>query len=29
VYLLVNHRGFLETTDDRAWEKRIERWRRG
>lgn len=28
VYLLVNHRGFLETTDDRAWEKRIERWRR-
>ncbi|MFJ4205718.1 hypothetical protein ACIP2Y_39635 [Streptomyces sviceus] len=29
VYLLINHRGFLETTDDRAWEKRIERWRRG
>ncbi|MEU7722918.1 hypothetical protein [Streptomyces tibetensis] len=29
VYLLVNHRGFLETTDDRAWEKHIERWRRG
>ncbi|MFJ9150256.1 hypothetical protein ACIRP7_19675 [Streptomyces sp. NPDC102270] len=29
VYLLINHRGFLETTDDRAWKKRIERWRRG
>ncbi|PPS70175.1 MULTISPECIES: hypothetical protein [Streptomyces] len=29
VYLLINHRGFLETTDDRAWAKRIERWRRG
>lgn len=29
VYLLINHRGFLETTDDRAWEQRIERWRRG
>ncbi|WP_051735528.1 hypothetical protein [Streptomyces sp. NRRL B-3229] len=28
-YLLINHRGFLETTDDRPWEKRIERWRRG
>ncbi|MEV7076196.1 hypothetical protein [Streptomyces sp. NPDC093990] len=29
VYLLINHRGFLETTDDRAWHKRIEQWRRG
>ncbi|MFI1507749.1 hypothetical protein [Streptomyces sp. NPDC020597] len=29
VYLLVDHRGFLETTDDRAWAERIERWRRG
>ncbi|MEU1315007.1 hypothetical protein [Streptomyces tibetensis] len=29
VYLLINHRGFLETTDDRAWARRIERWRRG
>ncbi|MGQ4405614.1 hypothetical protein ACN6K4_008068 [Streptomyces hayashii] len=29
VYLLIDHRGFLETTDDRAWEKRIDRWRRG
>ncbi|MEU1481245.1 hypothetical protein [Streptomyces sp. NPDC005760] len=29
VYLLINHRGFLETTDDRTWEKRIERWRHG
>jgi hypothetical protein len=29
VYLLINHRGFLETTDDRAWKKRIEQWRRG
>ncbi|MFG2576253.1 hypothetical protein [Streptomyces sp. NPDC048481] len=29
VYLLINHRGFLETTDDRAWAQRIEHWRRG
>ncbi|MFF7135514.1 hypothetical protein ACFZBZ_24550 [Streptomyces sp. NPDC008196] len=29
VYLLINHRDFLETTDDRAWQKRIDRWRRG
>ncbi|MFF1301610.1 hypothetical protein [Streptomyces sp. NPDC058307] len=27
VYLLINHRGSLETTDDGAWKKRIERWR--
>ncbi|MFI8534977.1 hypothetical protein ACIGMX_32610 [Streptomyces aquilus] len=29
VYLLINHRGFLETTDDRAWAQRIAQWRRG
>jgi hypothetical protein len=29
LYLLINHHGFLETTDDRAWKKRIEQWRRG
>ncbi|MEU4875231.1 hypothetical protein [Streptomyces sp. NPDC021608] len=29
LYLLVNHRGFLETTDDRTWAKRIELWLRG
>jgi hypothetical protein len=28
VYLLIDYRDFLETTDDRAWQKRIDRWRR-
>ncbi|MFF4307541.1 hypothetical protein [Streptomyces sp. NPDC001601] len=26
IYLLVNRREFMETTDDRQWEKRINDW---
>ncbi|GAB3422077.1 hypothetical protein [Flindersiella endophytica] len=28
IYLLVNRREFMETTDDRAWEERLNGWRR-
>ncbi|MFD3586718.1 hypothetical protein [Streptomyces sp. NPDC058683] len=27
IYLLINRREFMETTDDREWEKRINDWR--
>ncbi|MGY5008235.1 hypothetical protein ACWCY6_09075 [Streptomyces sp. 900105755] len=29
IYLLVNRREFMETTDDRQWEKRINDWLNG
>ncbi|MGW7542832.1 hypothetical protein ACWGKQ_17235 [Streptomyces sp. NPDC054770] len=29
IYLLINRREFMETTDDRKWEKRINDWRNG
>ncbi|MFG2955489.1 hypothetical protein ACGF5O_17405 [Streptomyces sp. NPDC048291] len=29
IYLLVNRREFMETTDDRQWEKRINDWLAG
>ncbi|MFF4314557.1 hypothetical protein [Streptomyces sp. NPDC001507] len=29
IYLLVNRREFMETTDDRQWEKRINAWVNG
>ncbi|MER6225916.1 hypothetical protein ACWCYL_39520 [Streptomyces sp. 900105755] len=29
IYLLVNRREFMETTDDRQWEKRINDWLSG
>ncbi|MER6082073.1 hypothetical protein [Streptomyces sp. NPDC001833] len=29
IYLLVNRREFMETTDDRKWEKRINDWLNG
>ncbi|MGY5058294.1 hypothetical protein ACWDFR_30185 [Streptomyces sp. 900105755] len=29
IYLLVNRREFMETTDDRQWEKRINAWLNG
>ncbi|MGW4905152.1 hypothetical protein [Streptomyces sp. NPDC004270] len=29
IYLLINRREFMETTDDREWEKRINTWRNG
>ncbi|WP_089100557.1 glycoside hydrolase family 3 N-terminal domain-containing protein [Streptomyces hyaluromycini] len=29
IYLLINRREFMETTDDRQWEKRINDWRTG
>ncbi|MER7178133.1 hypothetical protein ABT404_01315 [Streptomyces hyaluromycini] len=29
IYLLINRREFMETTDDRQWEKRINDWRKG
>jgi hypothetical protein len=27
IYLLINRREFMETTEDRAWEKQINDWR--
>ncbi|MEU6193842.1 hypothetical protein [Streptomyces sp. NPDC047061] len=29
IYLLINRREIMETTDDRQWEKRINDWRNG
>lgn len=29
LYLLVNHKTFMETTDNKKWEKLINRWRVG
>ena len=29
IYLMVDHRTFMETTDNRRWAALIERWRRG
>lgn len=29
IYLLVNHKAFMETTENRKWEELIDRWRFG
>ncbi|RII14000.1 hypothetical protein DSC45_22105 [Streptomyces sp. YIM 130001] len=29
IYLLVNHKTFMETTDNKKWEKLINQWRAG
>jgi hypothetical protein len=29
IYVLINRREFMETTDDRVWEKKINNWRTG